>query len=116
MSRNKLSFLTSDERVAEVIEETSKLLSNKTSNQMPLDLVVTPLASGNKDYIEWVKTQTLKKDPDAAFFEKPSLVSAKREPESQMSAVQTKQEVKVDEGEEEGEESEEDDEEEDKKE
>jgi hypothetical protein len=31
-------------------------------------LVVVPLATGSKEYITWVKTQTLKKDPSTAFF------------------------------------------------
>lgn len=35
---------------------------------MPFDLVVTPLATGSKDYIDWVKLQTLKKDDSTAFF------------------------------------------------
>jgi hypothetical protein len=30
--------------------------------------VVVPLATGSKEYIEWVKQQTLKKDESAAFF------------------------------------------------
>ena len=29
---------------------------------------MTPLATGSKEYIKWVQEQTLKKDPQQAFF------------------------------------------------
>lgn len=64
-------FVTSDDRVAEVIEEVAAWTNTKKGD-VPFDLMVTPLATGSKDYIEWVKVQTLKKDDDTAYFnEKP---------------------------------------------
>jgi len=62
----KLEMLTSDDRIAELIEEVAV---NQPAGAYPeFDLVVTPLATGNKEYIQWVKEQTLKKDPNVAFF------------------------------------------------
>jgi len=65
--RRHLTFVTSDDRVAEVIEEVTAWYG-EPKDGVPNDLVVTPLATGSKDYIEWVKLQTLKKDDSAAFF------------------------------------------------
>jgi len=63
---SRLVMITSDDRVAELIEEVAA--KNPNSREYPaFDLVVTPLATGSKEYIEWVKLQTLKKDADAAF-------------------------------------------------
>jgi hypothetical protein len=62
-------MLTSDDRVAELIEEVAA--HDPNSRKYPsFDLIVTPLATGSVEYIQWVKDQTLKKDPDAAFFNK----------------------------------------------
>lgn len=74
---HKLIMLTSDDRVAEAIESVGEYYeTNKnTVHQYPkFDLIVTPLATGSKEYIEWVKLQTLKKDSkDLAYYnEKPS--------------------------------------------
>merc|ERR1712078_623301 len=69
--RHKLVMISSDDRIAEVIEETALFMA-KFNEPVPFDLVVTPLATGSKEYIEWVKQQTLKKDDSTAFFnEKP---------------------------------------------
>ena len=65
--RHKLVMISSDDRIAEVIEETALFMA-KFGEPIPFDLVVTPLATGSKEYIEWVKLQTLKKDDEAAFF------------------------------------------------
>jgi len=65
--RHKLVMISSDDRIAEVIEETALFMA-KFNEPIPFDLVVTPLATGSKEYIEWVKLQTLKKDDEAAFF------------------------------------------------
>jgi len=62
-----LIMVTSDDRVAEVIEEVAAWTNAKTGD-VPFDLVVTPLATGGKEYIEWVKVQSLKRDDEAAFF------------------------------------------------
>lgn len=64
--RHKLSFLTSDDRVAEVIEAATAWAGS--SEKIPVDVVVAPLATGSKDYINWVKQQTLKRDEGTAFF------------------------------------------------
>lgn len=66
--RHHLTFITSDDRVAEVIEEVAGWYGDGTKEGVPFDLVVTPLATGSKDYIDWVKLQTLKKEDSAAFF------------------------------------------------
>jgi uncharacterized protein involved in tolerance to divalent cations len=65
--RHEINMLTSDDRVAEAIEEVAVFM-NKFHESIPFDLVVTPLATGSKDYIQWVKLQTLKKDDSTAFF------------------------------------------------
>lgn len=65
--RHKLVMLTSDDRVAEAIEECASFMAG-FHEKTPFDLVVTPLATGSKEYIEWVKLQTLKKDDSTAFF------------------------------------------------
>lgn len=65
--RHKLTMLTSDDRVAEAIEEVATFMAG-FHEKVPFDLVATPLATGSKEYIEWVKLQTLKKDDSTAFF------------------------------------------------
>ena len=53
----RLVMITSDDRVAELIEEVAA--KNPNSRPHPaFDLVVTPLATGSKEYLEWVKLQT----------------------------------------------------------
>jgi hypothetical protein len=47
-------MVTSDERVAELIETVAKYNPN-TEKYPAMDLVITPLATGSKNYIEWVK-------------------------------------------------------------
>lgn len=66
-SRHKLVMISSDDRIADVIEEVATFMA-KFNEPIPFDLVVTPLATGSKEYIEWVKLQTLKKDDSTAFF------------------------------------------------
>lgn len=63
-----LTMITSDDRVAEAIETVAAWYDGSRQEGTPFDLVVTPLATGSKDYIEWVKLQTLKKDDETAFF------------------------------------------------
>ena len=53
-TRHRLSFLSSDDRIAELIEEAATFMKG-FNEAIPFDLVVTPLATGSKDYIEWVK-------------------------------------------------------------
>ena len=50
-------LVTSDERVPELIETVNNFTS-KLSNDVPLDLIVTQVSTGSKEYIEWVKAQT----------------------------------------------------------
>lgn len=51
---NKLIMVTGDDRVAELIEEVAD--KNPNTRKYPaFDLIVTPLATGSKEYIEWVK-------------------------------------------------------------
>jgi uncharacterized protein involved in tolerance to divalent cations len=63
-----MTMITSDDRVAEVIEEVAAWFTGSRKEHVPFDLIVTPLATGSKEYIEWVKLQTLKKEDSAAFF------------------------------------------------
>lgn len=60
-------MVTSDERVAELIETVAKYNPN-TQKYPAMDLVITPLNTGSKNYIEWVKLQTIKQDTDLNFF------------------------------------------------
>lgn len=77
-SIHHITMVTSDDRVAEVIEEAAAWTKQETkSNGVPFDLMVTPLSTGSKDYIEWVKTQTLKKDDGASFFNEKSTTDIK---------------------------------------
>ena len=51
---NKMMMVTSDEKVTELIEKISSF-TNKFNNDVPSDLLVTSIATGSKEYIEWVK-------------------------------------------------------------
>ena len=64
---HKIVMVTSDDRVAELIEEVAAHDPNHW-RYPAFDVVVLPLATGSKEYIGWVKTQTLKRDPSTAFF------------------------------------------------
>ena len=66
-------MLTSDDRVAEAIEECATFYanSNKEHHMYPVfDLIVTPLVTGSKEYIEWVKLQTEPRDATGSFLSK----------------------------------------------
>lgn len=75
--RHHLTFITSDDRVAEVIEAVADWYNEFDKGKIPFDLVVIPLATGSKDYIEWVKLQTLKKDDETAFFNEKAMKALK---------------------------------------
>lgn len=63
---HRLTGVTSDDRVAELIEE---VYANGVSDkEVPFDFIITVLATGSPDYIEWIKLQTMKKDPSIAFY------------------------------------------------
>jgi len=64
---HKIVMVTSDDRVAELIETVARYNPNK-DKYPAFDLIVTPLATGSKNYIEWVKLQTVKKDNNTMFF------------------------------------------------
>jgi len=53
--RHRLTMVTSDDRVAEVIEEVAQWTTDPVEEHTPFDLVVVPMATGSKDYINWVK-------------------------------------------------------------
>jgi hypothetical protein len=60
---HKVVMVTGDDRVAELIEEINLGMQN------PLfDVLVTTLATSSKEYADWVKLQTQKKDHSTAFF------------------------------------------------
>lgn len=68
-NRHHLTMVTSDDRVAEAIEVIVNYNADETKHDgIPFDLIVTPLATGSKDYIDWVKVQTLKRDGETAFY------------------------------------------------
>lgn len=83
-------MITSDDRVAEVIEEAAKVLGGKSAFNVPFDLVVTPLATGSKDYIEWVKLQTQAKSSDTAFYNERAdpAMKARTEKVGEVTAIQ----------------------------
>jgi hypothetical protein len=64
---HRIRAVTNDDRVAEVIEECAKHGLGGEGG-IPFDVIVTPLATGSPDYIEWVKLQTMKKEDDVAFY------------------------------------------------
>jgi len=52
----RLTFITSDERVPELIEAcASQLGAAADTAYPPYDVTIEPLASGSKMYIEWVQ-------------------------------------------------------------
>mmetsp|Transcript_1881 Transcript_1881/g.2603 ORF Transcript_1881/g.2603 Transcript_1881/m.2603 type:complete len:141 (+) Transcript_1881:2816-3238(+) len=64
MSNYRLTMVTSDDRVPELIEAVAAGLGvSNTTTDPPFDLLIEPMASGSKEYLDWVKEQTLKKDP-----------------------------------------------------
>ena len=56
-------MVTSDDRVAQLIEEIAVGMADPM-----FDVLVSTLATASKEYSDWVKLQTLKKDPSTAFF------------------------------------------------
>lgn len=48
----RLIMVTSDDRVAELTEEVAETVGNQT--YPAFDLIVTPIATGSKEYIQWV--------------------------------------------------------------
>jgi len=102
--RHHVTMITSDDRVAEAIELIVAYAQGQgetTSDQIPFDLIVTPLATGSKDYLEWVKLQTLKRDDGTAFFNKAAPKALKpvtdlsEEPEVKDSADEGEEEVQT---------------------
>jgi hypothetical protein len=63
---HRLRGITSDDRVAELIEEVAD--NGVSDKEVPFDLVITTLSTGSPDYIAWIKLQTMKKDPSVAFY------------------------------------------------
>lgn len=94
-------MLTSDDRVAEAIEECATFYAksgNKGHHMYPVfDLIVTPLVTGSKEYIEWVKLQTQPRDASASFFNKQANLTVDayiREAEKAIAANHTKSSLK----------------------
>ena len=63
---HRLSGVTNDDRVAELIEEIAA--AGVGSGEVPFDCIITPLITGSPDYLEWVKLQTMKKDDKLAHY------------------------------------------------
>lgn len=77
---HRLMGVTSDLRVGELIE---RIATHKVgSEKIPFDTIIVPLINASPDYIEWVKEQTMKKDPEPAFFN--------LQPEAAMEALDNK--------------------------
>ena len=55
--QSRLVFYTSDERIAECLEETVRFSRNERIN-----FLVTPIVAASAEYIEWVGTQVLPVD------------------------------------------------------
>lgn len=70
---DKVYMITSDRRVAELVQHVTKMLkeSGDSGDEPPADVIVTPLATGNKDYIEWVKKVTTPKEESDFYKENP---------------------------------------------
>ena len=63
----KVVGVTSDDRVAELIEEVNILNTNRAT--VPnFNILVYTLSTGSVEYINWVKLQTLPHDPELSFF------------------------------------------------
>lgn len=72
--------VTSDLRVNELIE---RIATHKVgSDKIPFDTIIVPLSNASPDYVDWVKLQTMKKDPALAFYNK--------EPEAEMEGLDNK--------------------------
>ena len=54
----KVYGVTSDDRVAELIEEVANHMGADQQKPEDFDMVVYVLSTGSPDYIEWVKNQT----------------------------------------------------------
>ena len=52
---HKVVMVTADERIAELFQEISESDNKKDKKGPPLDIMVTPLSTGSKEYIQWVK-------------------------------------------------------------
>lgn len=61
-----MSGVTNDDRVAELIEMVAA--ANIGYADVPFDCIITPLVNGSPEYIEWIKLQTMKKDPTLAHY------------------------------------------------
>ena len=52
-------LVTSNERVSELVESVINFTSKfNTDAEVPLDLIVSQVSTGSKEYIEWGKLQT----------------------------------------------------------
>lgn len=78
---HRIMGVTSDIRVAELIERTASHHS-LGSDKIPFDMVIVSMANAAPDYVEWVKLQTMKKDSEKAFFN--------IEPEAEMHGLDNK--------------------------
>lgn len=101
-NRHHLTMITSDDRVAEAIEMAAAWSEGQEKKEgVPFDMVVVPLATGSKDYIDWVKEQTLKKDDGASYFNdaapKALKAETKKVDEQKVQAKATKKDVEDDE-------------------
>lgn len=61
-----MTAITSDDRVAELIEKVVKFTEG-SADSTPTDILVTPMNGASKEYAEWAKLQTLKKDGGGFF-------------------------------------------------
>jgi hypothetical protein len=66
-----MTAITSDDRVAELIEKVVKFTGG-SADSTPTDILVTPMNGASKEYAEWAKLQTLKKDGGGFFNTRPT--------------------------------------------
>lgn len=66
-----MTGVTSDDRVAELIERVWEK-DPEQQKDPGFDMIIMPLVGGSKEYLKWVKLQTMKKDNSASFFNKKS--------------------------------------------
>ena len=66
-----MTAITSDDRVAELIEKVVKFTGG-SADSTPTDILVTPMNGASKEYAEWAKLQTLKKDGEGFFNVRPT--------------------------------------------
>lgn len=64
----RITGVTNDDRVAELIEEAALHRKSIGSAEVPFDMIIVPMINASPDYIDWIKLQTMKKDGELAHY------------------------------------------------